>query len=237
MTEQTQRSSPSTGTGNPLLEDFTGPFGVPPFGRVTPEHFLPAFDRAFAAHDDEIAAIAGEPAEPTFNNTIAALELAGRTLARVSDVFGILAGAHTNDALLAIEREISPRRARHWNGILLNEPLFRRIDALYRGRASLGLGAEQERVLERYHLMFRRAGAALDAAARARLAEITERLATLGTAFSQNVLADERDYTLVLETEEDRAGLPEFVLAAVRAAANERGMAGKQLVPLSRSSV
>src|SRR5215510_2476979 len=188
-----QQQNPSD---NPLLETWSGPFGVPPFGRIAPEHFMPAYDRSFAEHDAEIAAIAAEPAAPTFHNTIEALELAGRTLDRVGSVFGVLAGAHTNDALLAVEREISPRRARHWNGILLNEPLFRRIDALWPRRDTLGLNAEQARVLERYYLMFKRAGAALDAEARKRLAEIGERLATLGTTFSQNVLADEQAYAL-----------------------------------------
>jgi peptidyl-dipeptidase Dcp len=226
-----------TTTDNPLLEDWSGPFGVPPFGRFAPEHFTPAYDRAFAKHDAEIAAIAGEVAAPTFPNTIEAMERSGRTLDRVGSVFGVLAGAHTNDALLAVEREISPRRARHWNGILLNEPLFRRIDTLWELRDTLGLNPEQARVLERYYLMFKRAGAALDAASRKRLAEIGERLATLGTAFSQNVLADEQAYALVLENEDDLAGLPDFVRQAARAAATERGLAGKHAITLSRSSV
>src|SRR2546430_10382622 len=224
-------------TNNPLLEGWTGPFAVPPFGRVAPEHFMPAFDRAFAEHDGEIAAIAGEAAAPSFQNTIEAMERSGRTLDRVGRVFGVLAGAHTNDALLAIEREISPREARHWNGILLNEPLFRRIDALWQRRDTLGLDAEQGRVLERYFLMFKRAGAALDATARKRLAEINERLATLGTTFSQNVLADEQAYALVLESEDDLAGLPDFVRQAARAAATERGLAGNHVITLSRSRV
>src|SRR5499426_2192865 len=226
-----------TTADNPLLEDWSGPFGVPPFSRFAPEHFTPAYDRAFAEHDAEIAAIAGEAAAPSFPNTIEAMERSGRTLDRVGSVFGVLAGAHTNDALLAVEREISPRRARHWNGILLNEPLFRRIDALWQRRDALGLNAEQARVLERYYLMFKRAGAALDAESRRRLAEINERLATLGTTFSQNVLADEQGYTLVLEGEDDLAGLPDFVRAAARAAAEERGLAGKHVITTSRSSV
>ncbi len=237
MTQPQKSAAAPTVSDNPFFEDWTGAFGVPPFGRIAPAHFRPAFDRAFAAHDAEIAAIAADPAEPSFDNTIVALELSGRPLARVSYVFGVLAGAHTNDALLEIERDISPREARHWNGILLSEPLFRRIDALWRQRDRLELAAEQQRVLERYHLMFKRAGAALDAASRERLAAIGERLATLGTAFSQNVLADEQSYTLVLETEEDRAGLPDFVLAAARSAANERAMPGRHVITLSRSSV
>jgi peptidyl-dipeptidase Dcp len=235
MTEQNQPSA--DGGSNPLFEDWTGPFGVPPFARITPAQFGPAFDRGFAEHDAEIAAIAADTAEPSFQNTIVAMELAGRPLARVSDVFGVLSGAHTNDALLEVEREISPRRARHWNGILLNTALFRRIDALYRRRDRLGLDAEQQRVLERYYLMFKRAGAALDAPAKKRLAEIGERLATLGTTFSQNVLADEQSYTLVLESEDDRAGLPDFLLQSARAAASERGMPGQYVITLSRSIV
>src|SRR5215475_4466155 len=195
MTEHTQ-SSVTSDDSNPLLQEWSGPFGVPPFGRIAPEHFTPAYERAFAEHDAEIAAIAADPGAPTFTNTIEAMELAGRQLDRVGSVFGVLAGAHTNDALLAVEREISPRRARHWNGILLNGPLFRRIDALWHRRDALGLNAEQARVLERYHVTFKRAGAALDAEAKKRLATINERLATLGTAFSQNLLADEQSYTL-----------------------------------------
>jgi peptidyl-dipeptidase Dcp len=236
MNQQNPSAAVESGA-NPFFEDWTGPFGVPPFGRVAPEHFRPAFDRAFAEHDAEVAAIAADPAEPTFRNTIVALELGGRALSRLSDVFHALAGAHTNEALLAIERELSPRRARHWNGILMNDPLFRRIDALQRGRDRLDLTAEEQRVLERYHLMFRRAGAALDEAAKRRLAAINERLATLGTAFSQNVLADEQAYTLALEGDADLAGLPDFVRAAARAAADERGMQGQHVITLSRSSV
>src|ERR1700688_1227010 len=162
-----QPNPPSAPSGdNPFFQEWTGPFGAPPFGRIAPEHFLPAFDRAFAAHDCEVAAIAADPAAPSFDNTIAALELRGRLLGRVTDVFRALAGAHTNPALLQIERDIAPRRARHWDGILHNGPLFGRIDALYRerGSESLGLTAEQLRVLERYHLDFKRAGAALEAA-------------------------------------------------------------------------
>jgi peptidyl-dipeptidase Dcp len=230
-------NSTAADSSNPVFEDWALPFGVPPFGRIAPEHFRGAFERAFAEHDAEIATIAGEAAEPAFANTVEAIERAGRPLGRVSDAFGILAGAHTNEPLLEIEREISPLRARHWSGILLNGLLFRRIDTLWRKRDKLGLNAEQQRVLERYYLLFKRAGAALDAKARERLGAITERLATLGTSFSQNVLADEQAYMLVLETEQDRAGLPDFVLAAARSAASERGMAGKYVITLSRSSV
>jgi peptidyl-dipeptidase Dcp len=232
-----QSAPPAAAADNPFFEEWTGPFGAPPFGRIAPAHFGPAFERAFAAHDAEVAAIASDPAPASFANTIAALELSGRLLGRVGDVFRALAGAHTNPALLEIERAIAPRRARHWDGILHNQPLFARIDALYRDRDRLGLTAEQQRVLERYYLDFKRAGAALGAAAKARLAAINERLATLGTTFSQNVLADEQAYALVLETEADLAGLPDDVRSAARAAAQERGLGDRHVITLSRSSV
>src|SRR5215831_9321355 len=236
MNQQTQISA-SEAAGNPLFEDWGGRFAVPAFDRIKPEHFRPALARAFAAHAAEVAAIAGNAAAPTFANTIDALEVSGATLTRAVDVFQLLAGAHTNDAILAIERELAPLKAKHWDRILMDEALFGRIDTLYRTRERLALSAEQQRVLERYHAKFIRAGAALDAAAKARLADISERLATLATTFSQNVLADEQSYTLVLDGEDDLAGLPDFVRAAARAAAEERGLAGKHAVTTSRSSV
>ncbi len=237
MNQQNQTLAAQAASANPLLEDWSEPFGVPPFGRIEPQHFLPAFARAFAAHEAEVAAIAADAVEPTFANTIDALETAGDALTRASSVFYLLAGAHTNDAIQEVERELAPLAAKHWNRILMDEGLFRRIDALHRRREQLGLTAEQARVLDRYHAMYKRAGAALDAPAKARLGDINERLATLGTTFSQNVLADEQGYTLVLDGEDDLAGLPDFVRAAAQAAAEERGLAGKHLVTISRSSV
>ena len=237
MNQQNQTLAAQAANANPLFEDWSEPLGVPPFGRIEPQHFLPAFARAFAAHEAEVAAIAADAVEPTFANTIDALETAGDALTRASSVFYLLAGAHTNDAIQEVERELAPLAAKHWNRILMDEGLFRRIDALHRRREQLGLTAEQARVLDRYHAMYKRAGAALDAPAKARLGDINERLATLGTTFSQNVLADEQGYTLVLDGEDDLAGLPDFVRAAAQAAAEERGLAGKHLVTISRSSV
>jgi len=228
---------------NPLSQEWTGAFGVPPFAAITPEHYMPAFERAFAAHAAAVAAIAADPAAPTFANTIEALEDSGDDLTRVSSVFGVISGAHTNDAIQEIERALAPIEAQHWNKILMNEALFRRIDTLHQQHVGAGfkpapnLSAEQKRVLERYHTMHKRAGAALDADAKARLAAINERLATLGTAFSQNVLADEQAYALELEGEDDLAGLPDFVRAAAAEAAEERELKGKHVVTTSRSSV
>jgi peptidyl-dipeptidase Dcp len=226
-----------TATENPLFETWNTPFGAPPFSRIKPEHFVPAYERAFAEHEAEIATIAGQEEPPTFDNTIIALENAGRPLQRVDDIFGQLVGTDSNDTLLAIERDISPRTAAHWNKVRMNDGLFARLDALHQKRDSIGLTAEQKRVLERHHTKYRREGAALEPDKKKRLAIIVERLAALGTAFSQNVLADEQSYTMELEGEADLAGLPDFLREAAAAAATERGMNGKHVITLQRSSV
>jgi len=220
---------------NPLLADWIGPFGVPPFGAVRPEHFRPAFDAALAAHRAEIDEIAADKAAPSFDNTIAALENSGRALERLSNLFFVLSGADTSDAIEAVEREMSPLLARHNNALYLNRALYARIADLYQRRATLGLSPEQARVLDRYHTRFVRAGGALPKAAQDRLAIINERLASLGTQFGQNVLADEKAYALMLE-ERDLDGLPDFARAAARAAAQERGAPGKYAITLARSS-
>lgn len=222
-------------TQNPLLADWTGSFGLPPFGAITPAHFRPAFDAALAAHRAEIETIAADPAVPSFDNTIAALERSGRALDRVANVFFVLAGADTSDTIEAVEREVSPLLARHSNALYLNRALYARIADLYQRRTALGLGPEQARVLDRYHTRFVRAGGALDQAAQDRLAVINERLASLGTQFGQNVLADEKSFALLLE-EGDLDGLPDFARAAARAAAEERGAPGKYAITLARSS-
>jgi peptidyl-dipeptidase Dcp len=228
-------SSGAAANANPLLADWTAKFGLPPFAALKPEQFRPAIDAALAAHRDEIDAIAAGAAPPSFDNTIAALERSGRALDRVTNVFFVLVGADTSDAIEAIERAVSPLLARHSNALHLNRPLYARIAELYGRRASLGLTAEQARVLDRYHARFVRAGAALEKPAQDRLAAINERLASLGTQFSQNVLADEKAYALILE-EGDLAGLPDFARAAAQAAAEERGHKGKYAVTLARSS-
>jgi peptidyl-dipeptidase Dcp len=222
---------------NPLLAAWSGPYETPPFAAIRPEHFRPAFDHAMAEHIFEIEAITAAPEPPSFANTIVALERSGRALDRVSAVFHALAGAHTNDTLMAIEREMSPLLAAHRNRIHLHDGLYARIKALWDARADLGLTAEAARVLERYDVTFRRAGAGLPAATKARIAAIGERLAALGTAFSQNVLADEQAWALVLDGEADLAGLSEGARAAASAAAAERGMPDKHVITLARSSV
>ncbi|MFD2184752.1 M3 family metallopeptidase [Rhodoplanes azumiensis] len=227
-------ASASTPDANPFDLAWTAPFEAPPFEAIRPEHFEPAFDAALAAHRAEIEAIATDPAAPTFANTIAALERSGRALSKVSAVFHVLAGAHTNDALLTLERNLSPRLAAHANAIRTDGRLWARIVALGDGAE---LPPEDARVLERYRVTFRRSGAGLDAAAKARLAEITTRLATLGTTFSQNVLADEQSFVLVLNDEADLDGLSASAREEAKTAAAERGHPGKYAITLARSSV
>ena len=199
-------------------------------------NFRPAFDAALSQARAEIDAVAANPEPPTFANTIEALERSGRSLDRVASVFFNLVGAHTNDELQAIEREIAPKLARHRSETYLNEALFKRIDAIKADAGKLALSAEQARVLDRYHLDFTRAGAAASSEAKARLAAIAERLATLGAEFGQHVLADEKDWLMLLD-EPDLEGLPDFFIASATRAAADRGHPGKYAVTLSRSSV
>ncbi len=221
---------------NPLLEPWTGPFEAPPFERIEPLHFRPAFDAAIARARAEIDAIAANPQPPTFSNTIEALERSGKARDKVAGVFFNLAGAASNDEIEAIEREIAPVLSRHRSETYLNDALFKRIDALKERQDALGLSAEQARVLERYHLDFTRAGAGLAPEAKDRLAAIGERLATLGAEFGQNVLADEKDWLMLL-SEGDLDGLPDFFIKSAARIAAERGHAGKFAVTLLRSSI
>src|SRR3954452_20706448 len=236
MSEAQHNAAPPEAPANPLLLPWTTPFETPPFAEILPEHFLPAFERAFADHSAEIAAITHDPSAPDFANTITALERSGKLLSKVSAVFYDLVSAHSSPAILEIDKEISPRMARHWNPIMMNAVLFGRIVMLHENRATLGLSGEEMRLLERTYTRFHRAGAGLDEAAKKRMAEINDRLAHLGTSFSHHLLGDEQDWFMDLG-EDDRAGLPDSFVAAAKAAAEERGMAGKAIVTLSRSSV
>ena len=159
------------------LTHWTGPLNLPDFSQLSDEAFAPVFEAALAAHDKEIAAIAGNPAAPTIDNTLAALELSGEALSHVSSIFWLRAGAHTNDLIQSVERDIAPKMARHYSAISMNPALFARIDALYAKRDSLGLDAETLRVLERSWKDFVRSGARLDEAGKKRLAAINEELA------------------------------------------------------------
>lgn len=222
---------------NPFFHKWTTRFGVPPYDAIKPEHFKPAYEKAMADQLAEIKAITDNKDAPTFANTIDALEMSGKMLGDVGRVFGSLTASNTNDRLQQIQREMAPVLAKHSSAINLDAALFARVDALYAKRDSLKLSAEQKRVLERYHLDFVRAGAKLEGKDRERMAAVMQRLAVLSTQFSQNVLADEKDYKLILTSKEELAGLPDFVVAAASQAAKDRGDDGKYVITLSRSSI
>jgi peptidyl-dipeptidase Dcp len=224
-------------TSNPLLAPWAAPHGLPPFADTRPEHFRPAFEHALAEQRAEIEAIAASPEPPTFDNTIAAFDRSGRLLSNLDGYFYNLTSSDTSPALQAVERELAPVMAAHSSWVYMHAGLFARIDALHATRDTLGLTAEQRRLLERLHLDFVRAGARLAPAAQKRYAQVMERLAELTTRFTQNVLADEASDYLVLRTEAELAGLPEFVRAAARQAAADRGIADAWVITLSRSHV
>ncbi|MGN7294943.1 M3 family metallopeptidase [Rhizobium sp. SAFR-030] len=223
---------------NPALVEWTGQHGLPHFDRVGDDDFAAAFDAALARHDEEIAGIAAQSEAPTFDNTIVALEVAGDDLSRVSALFWNRAGAHTNDVIQALERDIAPKMSRHYSRIAMNEALFRRVDALWNGREDLDLTVEQGRVLERHWKGFVRSGAKLSRDQQERLAAINETLAGLGARFGQNVLGDEKEWSLPIASDEDLAGLPAFLRDAMAGAARERGATdGSYAVTLSRSVI
>jgi peptidyl-dipeptidase Dcp len=223
---------------NPLLPRWTGPHGgLPPFDKVKVEQFKPALETAMAEQLAEIDKIARDPAAPTFENTIAAMERSGRTLDRVSNVYGVFSSTMSSPEFQVVEREMEPKLAAFGDQIVQNEALFKRIAAVYDTRDKANLTPEQKRLAWLRYTDFTRSGAKLDAVAKKRLSEINQRLATLYTDFSQNVLADEGGYVLVLESEADLAGLPESLRSAAAAAAEQRGHKGKWAILNTRSSM
>ncbi|MDE3240455.1 MAG: peptidase M3, partial [Paracoccaceae bacterium] len=220
---------------NPLLADWTGPFALPPFAAIRDEDFAPAFDAALAEARAAITAIAAEAEPPSFANTIEAMEQAEAALDRVAGLFFNLAGADSTPARQALQRDLAPKLSAFSSEITMNPALWRRIEALWQGRDGLGLTAEELRVLTLYRQMFVRAGAELQGDAADRLKAVKSRLAVLGTEFSQNLLAEEADWFLPLSAP-DLEGLPDFVVASARAAAEERGQAGHVLT-LNRSLI
>src|SRR4030088_3787695 len=156
MSETLEAVVPPQAPANPLLKAWQTPLETPPFAEIAPEHFLPAFEQAFADHTNEIAAIEHDPAVPDFANTITALERSGKLLSKVSAVFYDLVSAHSNPAILEIDKEVSLRMARHWSPIMMNAVLFGRIVALHDNRKTLALTGEQMRLLERTYTRFHR---------------------------------------------------------------------------------
>ncbi|CAM3073500.1 M3 family metallopeptidase [Corallococcus sp. ZKHCc1 1396] len=227
------------GAARPALPGkWSGPYGgVPPFAQVKVDNFKPAISAAMDAYRQELDAIASNPAAPDFENTLAALEDAGRTYANERTLYGIWGSSLSSPEFQAVEREMAPRFAAFDDEVFQNEGLFRRIEAVYQSPDKAKLTPEQQRLAWLHYTRFVRSGAKLDAAAKARMGAINQRLASLYTSFSQHVLGDEEGYTVVLESEADLAGLPDSVRAGAAAAAEARGQKGKWIITNTRSSM
>jgi peptidyl-dipeptidase Dcp len=229
---------PTALAANPLLAPWPGPHGgVPPFDRVEVAHFRPALEAGMAEKLAEVERIAADPAAPDFENTIAALERAGRTLGRVNTVYGIWGSSLNTPEFQAVQREMAPRLAAFDDVINQNEALFHRIETVYQEGRNARLTPEQRRLAWLYHTRFVRAGARLDERDKASLSGINQRLAGLFTRFDQAVLADETERYLLLEDEADLAGLPESVRAAAAEAAAGRGHHGGWAIANTRSAM
>jgi peptidyl-dipeptidase Dcp len=223
---------------NPLLDAWVGPHGgVPRFDKVTVDAFKPAMLKGMDLYRAEIAAIAGNPAAPTFENTFAALDNAGRPFRRMTRIFRVYTSTMNDKRTQSVDTETAPLLSAFNDEIVQNEALFARLKAVYDARATAELSPEQRRLAEVVYNNFARQGAALGKTEKARLKAINERLASLYTTFRQNELADEENYALVIDKETDLAGLPDNLRAAAAAAAEEKGQKGKWLFTNTRSSM
>jgi peptidyl-dipeptidase Dcp len=223
---------------NPVLAPWTGPHGgAPAFDAIRTEHFAPALEAAIAEKRADVAAIAANPEPPTFANTLEALEASGPLLTRATRLLNVYTSTMNGAAMRQVQSDFAPKLAALRDEITQNRPLFERVEAVYAARERSGLAPQQQRLAFVVHDRFVRQGAALDVAAKARLAEINQALATLQTRFSQNVLADEEGEALVLESEADLEGLPETQREAAAQAAQARGLAGKWVIANTRSAM
>jgi peptidyl-dipeptidase Dcp len=222
---------------NPFFSEFSTPFQVPPFDRIKPEHYLPAYEKAIAEQHQEIDDIVKNSGDPSFGNTIEALDRSGGMLTRVENVFGNLRDANTNDELDKIAEQVEPMVSAHRDDINLNPELFQRVKSVYDRKDELGLNTEQLSLLDKIYQNFVRGGANLNEADKARLRDINSRLSVLTLKFGNNVLAETNAYKLYIENEEDLAGLPESVVAAAAEAAKADGQEGKWLFSTQRPSM
>ncbi|MCD6454858.1 MAG: M3 family metallopeptidase [Candidatus Aminicenantes bacterium] len=228
---------PQKAGANPLLEAFNTPYGVPPFDKIKEEHYLPAFEEAIKQHKKEIEKIVNNPDEPTFENTIEALDRSGELLRRVSAIFFNLLAANTNDKMQEIAKKVSPMLSAHEDEIYMNPKLFQRIKSVYEKREKLDLNTEQKTVLEKYYQDFVRGGANLDDQKKEELKKINQRLAVLTLKFGENVLKDKNSFVLVIDKKEDLAGLPENVIAAAAELAKKKGYDGKWVFTVDKPSM
>ncbi len=220
---------------NPLLSEFDTPFQVPPFDLIDTTHFIPAFKAGIEASKAKIKVIISNPEEPTFENTIVPFDQ-GEDILRRAYVFYSLNSANTNPTLQKIARELSPIMSAYRNEIGLNQDLFQRVKTVYDNRETFGLDQEQMRVVEKYYRDFERNGAALPEEQREELKKINQELSMLSLEFGQNLLAETNDFKLVVDNEEDLAGLPEGVISAAADAAKQNDMEGKWVFTLHKPS-
>jgi peptidyl-dipeptidase Dcp len=221
---------------NPFAKVSTLPFHYPAFDKIRAEHFKPAFDAGMRVHLLEVEAIANNRSAPTFENTVVAMERAGQLLARVSTTFSNLQSANTNDALDAIDREMSPKLAAHADAIYMNDRLWQRVKSLYDKRDAFHLDAESKHLLERYHRDFVRAGARLSAADKEKLKAYNGEIASLQSSFAQNVLKEANASALVVDTRAQLAGLSDAEIDAVSLEAKKRGLDGKFVIALANTT-
>ena len=226
----------STDDSNPFFTESTLPYGMPHFDLIKDEHFAPALERGMAEEMTEILEIASNPEAPTFENTIVAMEQVGALLTRTSRVFFNITSTDTNDVLKEVQTEMSPKFSAHNDNIALNPELFARVATLYEQRDALGLDAEDVRLIERYYLDFKRAGAELTADQKIRFREINTRLAEIGTQFGQAVLDEVNDSAVVVDTREELAGLTEAEIDSAAGEAESRGLDGKYVLTLKNTT-
>jgi len=222
---------------NPFFSEFDTPYGVPPFDQIKEEHYLPAFKEGIAQQQKEIDAIANSSVPATFENTVEALDRSGMLLRGVSSVFGVLNGSMTNDQMQAIAKEAAPLRSEHRDNIRLNAKLFERVKSVYEQKDKLNLTVEQDMLLEKTYKEFIRNGANLDEEKKARLREINQELSVLTLKFGENVLKEDNRFEMIIESEEDLAGLPEAVIQGAAETAEERGQTGKWIFTLQKPSM
>ncbi len=222
---------------NPFLVEWNTPFGVPPFDQIKKDHYIPAFTEAIKRHNHEIQEIISNSEAPSFENTIVALEKSGSLLRRVDNVFSVLNGSMSDEKMQEIDRKITPLLSNHWDEILLNEKLFKRVKAVYDRMDELTLTTEQKTLLEKYYKDFVRGGANLDKDKKEELKKINEELSMLSLKFGENILKENNKFELVIEDKKDLAGLPQSVIDGAARAAKERGHEGKWVFTLHRSSI
>lgn len=222
---------------NPFFTEWKTPFQTPPFQKIKDQHYMPAFEKGMKLQKQEIQTIINNPETATFENTIEAMEKSGELLTTVSHVFYNMNSANTNDSLQSIAKKIAPLLSKHQDDILLNDSLFQRVQLVYEQKDNLDLTPEQNKLLDEYYKDFVRGGANLDEAKKAELREINKELSVLTVQFGENVLKEDNAFELVIEKEEDLAGLPENVIQGAAEAAKGKGYEGKWVFTLHKPSM